>query len=104
MLIHTMKFVLVNNRAPRNPTVCAVCSQPLEQGYLRDFSTSKCYCGIECYPQWIVSEFVGSLAPLIPFEFAIAWPMLTVDVASALFDSAWNNHLLTLETHSLDFS
>ncbi len=27
-----------------------------------------------------------------PFELAIAWPKLTVDVASALFDSAWSNH------------
>jgi hypothetical protein len=78
MHIHKMKFVLVNNRAPCNPTFCAVCSKPLEQGYLRDFSTPNRYCGIECYPQWIVSDFVGSLAPSIPFEFPIAWPMLTV--------------------------
>jgi hypothetical protein len=40
----------------------------------------------------MVSVFVGSIAPTIPFELAVAWPMLTVDVASALFDSAWSDH------------
>ena len=87
-----MKFVLVNNMAPRNPSVCAECSQPLERGYLHDLSTSKLYCGIECYSRWmVVSGFVGSVAPMTPFELAIAWPKLTVDGASALFDSAWSN-------------
>jgi hypothetical protein len=90
MSVQKMKFVVVNNMAPRNPSVCAACSQPLESGYLHDLSTSKRYCSIECYPRWIVmSEFVGSAATTNPFELAIAWPKLTVDVASALFDSAW---------------
>jgi hypothetical protein len=39
----------------------------------------------------VVSDFVGSIAPTNPFELAVAWPKLTVDVASALFDSAWND-------------
>jgi hypothetical protein len=86
----SVQFVLVNNMAPRNPSVCVACSQPLERGYLRDLSTSRRYCGIECYRRWIVvSEFVGSGAITNSFELAIAWPKLTVDVASALFDSAW---------------
>ncbi len=93
MLVHKMQFVLVNNMAPRNPSVCAACSRPLERGYLHDLSTSKRYCGIECYPQWmVVSAFVGSIAPAPPFELAVAWPKLTVDVASALFDSARSDH------------
>jgi hypothetical protein len=72
--------------------VCTECSRPLELGYLHDLSTSKRYCGIECYPQWmVVSGFVGSIAPATPFELAVAWPKLTVDVASALFDSAWSD-------------
>jgi hypothetical protein len=33
-------------------------------------------------------KFVGSIA----FELAIAWPKLTADVASALFDSAWGDY------------
>ena len=91
MPAHNLKFVLVNNRAPRNPSVCAECARPLERGYLHELSTSQRYCGIECYPRWMVeSESVESIGPA--FELAIAWPKLTVDVASALFDGAWGNH------------
>jgi hypothetical protein len=87
----SVQFVLVNNMAPRNPSVCAACSQPLERGYLHDLSTSRRYCGIECSLQSaVVNGFVGSIAPATAFELAAAWPRLTVDVASALFDSAWD--------------
>jgi hypothetical protein len=89
MSVHKMKFVLVNNMAPRNPSVCAACSRPLERGYLHDLPTSRRYCGVECHP--LVSGFVESTATTNPFELAIAWPQLTVDVASALFDSAWDD-------------
>ena len=93
MSVHRMQFVLVNNMAPRNPSVCAECSRPLERSYLHDLSTSKRYCGIECYRQSaVVNGFVGSIAPATAFELAAAWPRLTVDVASALFDSAWGDH------------
>jgi hypothetical protein len=93
MSVHRMKFVLVNNMAPRNPSVCSECSRPLELGYLHDLFTSRRYCGIGCYPQCAVtSEFAGSIAPATPFELAVAWPQLTVDVASALSDSAWGDH------------
>jgi hypothetical protein len=93
MSAHKLTFVLVNDMAPRRPSVCMECSRPLEQGYLHDLSTSKRYCGIECYPQWmVVGEFVGWIAPATPFELAVAWPKLTVDVASALFDGAWSDH------------
>ena len=90
---HKMKFVVVNNRAPRNASVCAAYARPLERGYLHDLSTSRRYCGIECYRQSaVVNGFVGSIAPATAFELAAAWPRLTVDVASALFDSAWSDH------------
>jgi hypothetical protein len=93
MSAHKLKFVLVNDMAPRKPSVCTECSRPLDRGYLHDLSTSKRYCGRECYPQWMqVSGFVGSVAPTNPFELAIVWPKVTVDVASALFDSAWGDH------------
>ena len=93
MPVHKMKFVVVNNMAPRNPSVCAECSRPLERGYLHDLPTSKRYCGIECYPQWVLaSGFIGSVAPTNAFELAVAWPRLTVDAASALFDSTWGDH------------
>ena len=94
MSVHKMQFIVVNNMTPRNPSICAACSRPLEQGYLHDLSTSSRYCGIECYPQWMVmSGLVGSIAPATPFELAVAWPKLTVDVASALVDRAWGDHL-----------
>jgi hypothetical protein len=90
MSVHNMKFVVVNNMAPRNPSVCAACSRPLDRGYLHDLSTSRRYCGVECYPRWVVLS--GSVAATNPFELAVAWPKLTVDVASALFDSTWGDH------------
>ena len=85
MPVQNMKFVVVNNSAPRNPSICSECSRALERGYLHDLSTSRRYCGVECYS---LSGFVGSVA----LELAIAWPKLTADVASALFDSAWGDH------------
>jgi hypothetical protein len=93
MAVHKMKFVLVNDMAPRRSSVCTACSRPLQRCYVHDLSTSKRYCGIECHPQWmLVSGFLGSIATTTHFELAIAWPKLTVDVASVLFDSAWSNH------------
>jgi hypothetical protein len=93
MPFHKMRYVLANNMAPRRSPVCTECLRPLERRYLHDLSTSKRYCGVECYPRWMaVSEFVGSIVPATPFELAAAWPRLTIDVASALFDSAWSDH------------
>jgi hypothetical protein len=92
-----MKFVLMNNRALRKRSVCAECSRPLERGYLHDLSTSRRYCGVEC--SRLVSGFVGSVTTPNPFDLAITWPKLTVEVASSLFDSAWGQPpRLTLET------
>src|SRR5216683_1238935 len=82
MPVHKMKFVVVNNMAPRNLSVCSACSRPLEQGYLHDLSTSRRYWGVEFCP--LVNGFVGLAATTYPFELAIAWPKLTADVASAL--------------------
>jgi hypothetical protein len=94
MSINNMKFVVVNNMAPRNPSACAACSRPLERGYLHDLSTSKRYCGVGCHPRWMVvgGFVVGLIAPTNLFEPVIAWPKLTIDVASALFDGAWRDH------------
>jgi hypothetical protein len=88
-----MKFVLVNNMAPRKPSVCAACSRPLKRGYLHDLSTSRHYCGVQCYPRWMaVTGFIDLVAQTNAFEFALAWPKLTIDVASTLFDSTWRDH------------
>ena len=69
MSAHKLKFVLVNDMAPRRPSVCTECSRPLDDGYLHDLSTSKRYRGIECYPHWmLVSGFVGSGRPNEPIR------------------------------------
>jgi hypothetical protein len=44
-----MKFVLVNDRAPRAPSTCAHCGTPLTMGYLRDLSSQLSYCDHRCY-------------------------------------------------------
>jgi hypothetical protein len=44
-----MKFVLVNERTPRAPSVCAHCSTPIGLRYLRDVSSQLLYCDRECY-------------------------------------------------------
>jgi hypothetical protein len=40
----------------------------------------------------VVGGFAGSIDPSNAFQLAIAWPKLTIYVASALFDSAWGHH------------
>jgi hypothetical protein len=93
MSVHKMKFVLVNDIAPRGPLLCSACSRPLNQGYVHDLSTLRRYCGISCYPRWLMAGgFVGCFTPTNLFELAVAWPRLTVDVATAVFDSAWRDH------------
>jgi hypothetical protein len=72
MSVRKMQFVLVNNMTPRNPSVCAACSQPLERGYLHDLSTLRRYCAVECHRQWIVeSEFVGPGATTSALEVSL---------------------------------
>jgi hypothetical protein len=90
MSVHKMEFVVVNNMAPRTPSVCAACSRPLERGYLHNLSTSRRYCGVGCYPRRIVAS--GFVAPTNLFALAIAWPKLSIEIASALFDGAWHDH------------
>jgi hypothetical protein len=40
-----------------------------------------------------MSGFSWAFASANAFELAIAWPKLTADVASALFDSTWRDHV-----------
>jgi len=44
-----MKFVLVNGRTPRPQSVCALCCEPLREGYLRELKTRLFYCDHKCY-------------------------------------------------------
>jgi hypothetical protein len=44
-----MKFVFVNDRAPRAPSTCAHCSTSIARSYLRDLSSKTLYCDRKCY-------------------------------------------------------
>ena len=83
-----MKFVLVNHRSLRRPSACAACSRPLETGFLHDLSTHRRYCGVDCYPDQVMStELIRWLAETNPL---VLWPKFTADVIS-LFDPASRN-------------
>jgi hypothetical protein len=82
-----MKFVLVNQRAPRTRPACAACSGPLQQGYLHDLSSHSRYCGIECYSAHMVNGWsLPSSTRTSPFELVGLWSKLTLEAASTLFD------------------
>jgi len=44
-----MRFVLVNWRSPRTRSVCVMCDQPIQAGYLREIGTCLTYCNHNCY-------------------------------------------------------
>jgi hypothetical protein len=44
-----MKFVFVNDRAPRAPSICTHCSTSIGIRYLRDLSSKRLYCDRKCY-------------------------------------------------------
>jgi hypothetical protein len=44
-----VRFVLVNGRMPFRQNFCALCSEPIGEGYLRDIRTRRFYCGARCY-------------------------------------------------------
>jgi len=44
-----MKFVLVTGRSPRPESFCALCCDPIGEGYLRELTTRLSYCNYECY-------------------------------------------------------
>ena len=43
------KFVLVNDRTPRNEACCFMCCRPIEQGYLREARSRVLFCSTECF-------------------------------------------------------
>jgi hypothetical protein len=44
-----MKFILVNDRKPRQRPFCTTCCEPIQENYLRDIVTRLTYCGCACY-------------------------------------------------------
>jgi hypothetical protein len=47
---HKMKFVVVNNRAPRNASVCAACARPLERATCTIFPYRVAIAGSSATP------------------------------------------------------
>jgi hypothetical protein len=43
------RFVLVNDRVPRDDKHCALCGGTIEKGYVRDFKTGVIYCDTQCF-------------------------------------------------------
>jgi hypothetical protein len=98
MPANRIRFVLVNDIAPRKTSTCSGCSRTLKRGYLRDRSNLRWYCGIACYDRW---TFGGFVIPTNLFELAIVWSTLTFDVATATFDGARNVNLSRYPKHTL---
>jgi hypothetical protein len=44
-----MKFIVVNGRAPRPPSFCALCCKPIGESYVREAATRLTYCDHACY-------------------------------------------------------
>lgn len=44
-----IRFVLVTGRVPRSEAYCALCSEKIEQAYVRELQTSRLYCDATCY-------------------------------------------------------
>jgi hypothetical protein len=73
-----MRFVMVNDGAPRPQSFCAMCCEPIGKSYLRELVTRRSYCDTSCYlgrPTWIVQALQfhprASLAAPQPAQEAI---------------------------------
>jgi len=53
-----MRFVLVNERSPRQQTYCVSCDEPIRTGYLREIGTHLTYCNHDCYEDHCKSAFL----------------------------------------------
>jgi hypothetical protein len=53
-----MRFVLVNERSPRQRAFCVSCEEPIHAGYLREIGTSLTYCSHDCYEDHCKSAFL----------------------------------------------
>jgi hypothetical protein len=44
-----MKFLLVNDRQPRNDAYCVLCCEPITESYVREVQTRLLYCDPRCF-------------------------------------------------------
>jgi len=49
-LVLCTRFVIVNDRVPRQGAMCALCGRKIEGGYVRESQTRLLYCGTGCVP------------------------------------------------------
>jgi ribosomal protein L24E len=47
--LHRIRFVLVNDRAPRADAECGLCCSKIEKGYVREAQTRLFYCDTQCF-------------------------------------------------------
>ena len=52
------RFVLVNDRVPREHADCALCGGLIEKGYVRDSQTRLIYCDTQCFAGWAAATVV----------------------------------------------
>ena len=52
------RFVLVNDRVPREHADCALCGGLIEKGYVRDLQTRLIYCDTQCFAGWAAAPVV----------------------------------------------
>ena len=62
-----MRFVLVNERSPRQQAYCASCDEPIQAGYLREIGTHLTYCNHDCY-----AEHYNSAIRLLESRIAVS--------------------------------
>src|SRR5260370_37204382 len=58
MSAQKLRFVLVNDMAPRRPSVCTGCSRPLERGYLHDLFRLKALLRDRVLPRMDGGEWI----------------------------------------------
>ena len=46
-----IRFILVNDRAPRTDTACALCSLKIKNEYVRAPQTGLIYCDVQCFAE-----------------------------------------------------
>lgn len=54
-----MRFILVNGRTPCRQSACALCSKPIDTGYLREIATRLPYCDLNCYADHCVGAILA---------------------------------------------
>jgi len=49
VFLRRTRFVLVNDRVPREHADCALCGGKIEKGYVRELQTRLFYCDLQCF-------------------------------------------------------